>query len=236
MFFLGSCKHQQQKTAQEIIDESIVFYGGDRWNELHLDFQFRKHQYSLYRTKKGTVYTRTTLEEPILKDSLFSSGRFIRYQDGAIVSLSDSLQQVYSESVNSVLYFFQIPKVLNDKAVLKSRLADQEIEGKHYHSIKISFQKEGGGTDFEDEFRYWIDTETAAIDYLAYNYLTNGGGTRFRKVNKRIEKNGMRFQDYLNYKPLDKKTPLDSLPTLFELEQLIQLSIIENKTIRFRDY
>lgn len=235
MFFLGSCTPLKKETAQEIIDKSIAFYGGDQWNTIHLGFRFRKHQYSLYRKKHAFVYTRTTLEKPIVKDSLFSSGRFIRYQDGALVSLSDSLQKVYSESVNSVLYFFQIPKVLNDKAVIKSRLADQEIAGKNYHSIQVTFQQEGGGTDFEDEFRYWIDTETAAIDYLAYTYLTDGGGTRFRKVNKRIEKQGIRFQDYINYKPLDKNTPLDSLPKLFELNQLIELSIIENDRIRFFD-
>jgi hypothetical protein len=90
----------------------------------------------------------------------------------------------------------------------------------------------GGGEDFQDEYRYWIDPESGHIDYLAYNYRTDGGGTRFRKAKNRRKKEGFVFQDYTNFKPEKKFTPLDSLPFLFEMGKLIEVSQIENENIQ----
>ena len=66
----------------------------------------------------------------------------------------------------------------------------------------------GGGEDFQDEYRYWIDPESGHIDYLAYNYHTDGGGTRFRKAKNRRKKEGFVFQDYINFKPEKKNYSL----------------------------
>ena len=99
-------------------------------------------------------------------------------------------------------------------------------------TIKITFNQEGGGEDFQDEYRYWISQEDHKIAYLAYNYLTDGGGTRFRKVQNAREINGIGIQDYVNYKPYQKFISLDSLPQLFEKDSLIEVSLIENKNIK----
>lgn len=232
VLFFWNCNSPKPLTAQEIVDNSRSFYGGSLWDNTHLEFQFRKHRYTLFRKANQTVYTRSTLTAPKVVDSLFGSGLFRRSVANQAVALSDSLQEVYSESVNSVLYFFQIPRVLNDDAVIKERLADIQLQGKKYHTLKITFRQHGGGNDFEDEFRYWINTKSFAVDYLAYNYITDGGGVRFRSVSERFEKYGMRFQNYINYKPLQKDTPLDSLPGLFTAKQLIEVSQIDNLQIK----
>ncbi len=232
VLFFWNCNPPKPFTAQEIVNKSYSFYGGSLWDNIHLQFQFRKHRYTLFRKANQTVYTRSTIATPTVVDSLFGSGSFRRSEGDQAVALSDSLQSVYSESVNSVLYFFQIPRVLNDAAVVKQRLADIELKGKKYHTLKITFRQQAGGTDFEDEFRYWIDAESFAVDYLAYNYITDGGGIRFRSVSERFEKFGMRFQNYTNYKPLLKDTPLDSLPRLFTRKQLIAVSQINNLQIK----
>jgi hypothetical protein len=106
------------------------------------------------------------------------------------------------------------------------------VNDKSYWSIKVTFQKDGGGEDFQDEYRYWINQETYEVDFLAYNYQTDGGGTRFRKAINRREIDGFLFQDYENYKPSKKFEPLDSLPVLFEQGYLKQVSLIRNKNIR----
>ena len=136
------------------------------------------------------------------------------------------------EAVNSVLYFFQLPLGLNDQAVQKQYVGDDEIKGKKYHIVKVTFQQEGGGTDFQDEYLYWINQEDFYIDYLAYNYVVNGGGVRFREaINRRIVSD-MVFQDYINYKPADKTTPLTSLSGLFEEGKLKELSRIISEDIK----
>ena len=67
---------------------------------------------------------------------------------------------------------------------------------------------------------------------MAYNYLTDGGGTRFRKAKNIRENNGFIFQDYTNLRPVKKITSLDSLPILYEKGKLILVSEIENKNIK----
>ena len=227
---LMSCSTSPEKSsAQKIIDSTIAAYGGKAWEDLHLKFKFRNHNYHLYRNQGQFRYVRKALDSaaPYI-DSLWSDGRFTRHQNKVVVQLIDSLKKVYSSSVNSVLYFIQIPYVLNDAAVIKTQLPDQLINGKVYHSIKITFQQKGGGKDFEDEFRYWIDPKTFSIDYLAYNYLTDGGGTRFRVAYNQRDIGPIRVQDYRNLKPEKTFTPLDSLPKLFDRGKLQQLSVIEN--------
>ena len=217
--------------AQAIIDNSIQFYGQERWDHTHISFQFREYSYSLFKKGTSTIYTRKKEQQV---DSLIGFKRLVRYQDAQPIKLSDSLQNIYSSSVNSVLYFFQIPRILNDPAVIKTRLADMMIQGRKYHALKITFQPDGGGTDYQDEFRYWIDAKTFAIDFMAYKYLTDGGGIRFRKATNRRTIGESVFQDYDNFKPTSKVVSLDDLPRLYEQGKLIKVSTIANTSIAFR--
>ena len=72
---------------------------------------------------------------------------------------------------------------------------------------------------------------TFEIDYLAYNYITDGGGVRFRSAINKRRVNGLLVQDYINYAPLNKKMPLSNLITEFEKGTLIELSRIINSDI-----
>ena len=157
-----------------------------------------------------------------------------RFENDNLVVLQDSIRKLYSNSLNSVMYFFQLPRPFQDPAVNIELLNSVEIEGHFYWTLKITFDQEGGGDDFQDEFRYWISEKNYQIDYLAYNYLTDGGGTRFRKSKNLRKQQGFLFQDYINYKPEVKFQPLDSLPSFFEQGKLIELSQIENKNIKVK--
>jgi hypothetical protein len=129
------------------------------------------------------------------------------------------------------MYFFQLPKPLQDSSVIKVLMSSIEINGYSYWTIKVTFKEEGGGEDYQDEYRYWINQNNYEIDFLAYNYQSDGGGTRFRRAINKRKINGMFFQDYENYKPFQIFEQLDNLPKLFEQGNLELISLIENKNI-----
>ena len=119
-----------------------------------------------------------------------------------VLSIKDSA--AYANSVNSVIYFALLPYFLNDPAVIKTYLGTEVIGEKEYERVMVTFQQEGGGKDFEDEFIYWFDGDTYHLDFLAYNYITDGGGARFREAFNARQINGVRFVNYTNYKPIIK--------------------------------
>jgi len=229
--FLLSCSSEYLKEKQ-IIEKSVEAYG---WNqkEFSIVFDFRDYKYKLTHKPDFFSYQRSTVKKGVLvRDVMTSNSKLKRYLDEIPFILSDSLTDIYSNSLNSVMYFFQLPRPLNDPAVIANYNGETTISNKVYWTLKVKFQEKDGGKDFQDEFRYWIDPKSGYIDYLAYSYLTDGGGTRFRKAKNLRENNGFIFQDYTNFRPVKKFTPLDSLPILYEKGKLILVSEIENKNIK----
>lgn len=229
---LCHCNQDSEPKVDQIIEKSILSHGVNQFKNIHLTFDFRDYSYSLKKDKTKTVYSRSTQREnTIIKDVLINSKVLKRTINTVPEILSDSLKKMYSESLNSVMYFFQLPHVLNDNAVIKKYLGSTSIKGEPYHCVKITFSEDDGGIDFQDQFHYWIHQSKFTIDYFAYNYQSSGGGTRFREAINRRMINGILFQDYNNFKPKQRFITLDSLPHLFENGQLLKVSIIENKNI-----
>tara|TARA_B000000532_G_scaffold96530_1_gene77392 strand:+ start:402 stop:1133 length:732 start_codon:yes stop_codon:yes gene_type:complete len=229
---LVSCSNSSHISTSQIINKSIKAHGWDQ-DDFSIVFDFRDYQYELKRKNKFYSFQRTTKKEGnVVKDLMSSKKKLKRFINDKSVELSDSMTNVFSNSLNSVMYFFQLPRPLKDQAVITKYLGMAKIFNEKYWTIKVTFKENGGGKDYQDEFRYWININNGQIDYLAYNYLTEGGGTRFRQaVNKQLNQ-GFIFQDYINFKPNVKFVSLDSLPILFEAGNLIKVSNIKNKNIR----
>lgn len=228
-----ACQFEDKTTADQWIENSIAAHGLDQWDGQTIAFSFRDHSYTLWRQGGQYEYTRFKLEgRKASLDRLNSSGDFSRTINDRPVKVVDSMRFKYSESINSVGYFFALPLPLMDKAVIREKGKKISIGDQSYQTIHIRFNQEGGGPDYEDEFRYWFNTETKTLDFLAYKYATDGGGVRFREATKRTEVSGMIFQDYKNFKPESKDTPLDSLPQLWNSGELKLLSEIENEAIQ----
>ena len=229
---LVSCSNSSRISTSQIINKSIKAHGWDQ-DDFSIVFDFRDYQYELKRKNKFYSFQRTTKKEGnVIKDLMSSKKKLKRFINDKSVELSDSMTNVFSNSLNSVMYFFQLPRPLKDQAVITKYLGLAKIFNEKYWTIKVTFKENGGGKDYQDEFRYWININNGQIDYLAYNYLTEGGGTRFRQaVNKQLNQ-GFIFQDYINLKPNEKFVSLDSLPILFEAGNLIKVSNIKNKNIR----
>lgn len=227
-----SCTPIKKPTAEEIIKQSIDVYG---WNqkEYRLVFDFRDYEYELIRKPSFYSYQRSTVKKVgRIRDLMNSNNSLKRYIDDEQIHLDDSIAKLYTNSLNSVLYFFQLPRPLLDPAVMASNIGKTRIENKDYWTLKVTFKEAGGGEDYQDKYRYWIDSKTYQIKYLAYNYLTDGGGTRFRVAKNFRRLGGFLFQDYTNFKPKKKFVSLDSLPKLYVRGKLEVVSQIENQNIR----
>ncbi len=224
------------KDAQFIVDQSIKAHGFEDLKGKHIQFEFRDYAYEIKRGSFGYEYTRKRTIIDSLQNSqevrdVILNGGFARTINDEIVELADSISAKYFRSVNSVAYFFQLPYGLNDSAVKKEYLGVVNLENQPYYALKVSFKEDGGGEDFEDEFRYYFHLNTFKLGYLSYRYFTDGGGVRFRKVIEEKNVNSMFFLDFENYKA-PKAADLDSLPYYFHAQKLSLLSRIENENIQ----
>ena len=229
---LIACKPSEQKlTAQEIIDKTILFSGADKVANSKITFKFRENSYTAVRKKGIFKLFRTYRKDSlIIKDVLKNNG-YKRSINAKLVNVADSMIAKYRNSINSVHYFSVLPFGLNAAAVNKKLLKSATLKGKEYYKIEVTFSKEGGGDDFDDVFIYWIGKEDFLVDYLAYSYHTNGGGKRFRVLKEQCIKNGIRFVDYHNYKPLNESVSLADIDQAFESNGLIKVSEIILKDI-----
>ncbi|WP_228527691.1 DUF6503 family protein [Pararhodonellum marinum] len=239
--FLSSCFFsacRSRTSADNIIDRSIEAHGGTLYEKAHVSFDFRKIHYTMHKNANQFEYSREFYADSLgqVKDVLNNRG-FTRQINGEVVNVTAEREKAFSNSVNSVAYFAYVPYGLNDKAVRKTQLPDSNLNGNTYHLIHVTFLEEGGGEDFEDEFLYWIDQESFQIKFMAYSYITDGGGVRFRKAVKEHWVDGILFLDYENYMPTDPKTKLDEMQALYEEGALEMLSEIrlENIQVHFED-
>lgn len=215
-------------TAQEIIDNAIDVAGGDIISNASIHFKFREYYYRATRENGLRTFERCTDAAcEAQRDVIKRNGDFVRFRESIKQNIPDSMSTKYASSVNSVHYFSVLPYGLNDKAVLKTYDGETIIHKEPYYKIKVTFKQDGGGEDFQDEYMYWIHKKTYTVDYLAYNYKVNEGGTRFRAAYNERVINGVRIVDYKNYKPEEQFPPLTELGSLYENEKLELLSKIE---------
>ncbi len=231
VFFSSFTLLSIQFSAQEIVDRTIEKAGGSRYDNAIIDFTFRGKRYRSKRNEGIYELERFANSPKGLIHDMISNSGFKRTIENCPVKVADSLITRISDGVNSVHYFANLPYGLNAPAVNKELVGESIIREKPYYKIKVTFDQDGGGTDFEDEFMYWIHKEDFTIDYLAYKYEVNGGGIRFREAYNPRVVNGIRFIDYNNYKTDNLKTPLNTLDELFEKKKLKLLSKIELKDI-----
>lgn len=226
-----SCK--QRTEAEKIVDAAIEAHGGNTYEQVKIDFDFRNIHYTIFKSPNAYEYIREFSDSTgLVKDVLNNSG-FVRTVNGVkIDTLTEERVGAFSRSVNSVAYFAFLPYGLNDPAAVKTLVGETEIKGKKYDLIRVTFQAEGGGDHYEDEFLYWFGKEDHLMHYMAYLYFTDGGGVRLREVSGVQEVGGIRFQNYLNYKPAVKETPLDQMQELYEAGSLEKLSEINLENIR----
>jgi len=221
-----------QADATAIILTTIEKAGGEHFEQSTIHFGFRDIHYTAKRNGGLFEISRTFTDgaNNVIHDCLDNLG-FQRTINGVAAEMPDSLIRAFSNSVNSVHYFAQLPYGLDSPAAHHKLLDTVEVAGKPYFKIEVTFDEEGGGEDHEDVFLYWIHKDDFTVDYLAYSFHTDGGGMRFREaINPRVI-GGIRWVDYRNFKPVDTGTDFYQLDSLFASGALKLLSLIELKNI-----
>jgi hypothetical protein len=239
LFILGccmlSCKDSVPTplTAQQIVDRSIAVSGGGKlYATTDKSFRFRDREYVLEGQGNGQLLKRIFFKDSSKIIDIRSRKGFERFVDGNLAQIPDSLANAYSNSVNSVHYFAYLPYGLNDRAVNKEFLGEGTIKEKAYYMVRVTFDREGGGSDFEDTYLYWFNKSDFKLAYLAYDFHVNGGGIRFREAYNERYVGGIRFVDYNNYKPKEEGATLDSIGKWFNSGKLELLSKIILEDIR----
>ncbi|MGB5822293.1 MAG: DUF6503 family protein [Saonia sp.] len=224
LFSVVCCKEKKavELSAQDIVDRAIVVSGGNLYRKSKISFKFRDRTYKSENSHGQKILQRITQNDSVTIVDIKTNAGFQRFVNDSLLLISDSLSTVYGNSVNSVHYFVNLPYGLNDKAVNKELLGETKMNNIDYYKIKVTFDQEGGGNDFEDTYVYWFNKETFKPDYLAYVFHVNGGGIRFRKAYNERYINGIRFVDYKNYKSKDKNAPILFIDSLY-LEGKLQL-------------
>lgn len=230
-----SCKQKQapRPSSQHIVDQSIEVSGGKRYTTSHISFDFRKRKYILENVNNRRVLKRILKTDTSEIVDIKTNNDFQRFINGNRAQVHDSMANKFANSVNSVHYFAYLPYGLNDPAVNKEYLGDIHINEKPYHKVKVTFNQENGGDDFEDVFIYWFNSGTFKPDYIAYEFEEDDGsrGLRFRKAYNERTVKGIRFVDYENLKPSEIGQSLCQIDSLFIKGRLKLLSTIELKNI-----
>jgi len=222
----------EEPDANKIIDHAIDKAGGELFLKSTVDFDFRGRHYKSVRDGGSYQYERIFLDSlDTIRDVLDNDG-FERFTNNKITDVADTMAVKYTASVNSVIYFALLPYGLNDAAVIKTYLEESIIKGDSYHKIKVTFQQEGGGEDYQDVFIYWVNQQTFNVDYIAYSYEeADGVGSRFREAYNVRNVNGIRFVDYINYKYEGDEFALADYDKAFGQGALKKLSVIELENV-----
>ncbi len=210
---------------------TVEAHGGVNYDKAHYQFVFRKKTYTFKNGFNEFEYT-VEFEKDGDKyvDKLNNLG-FERKVNGEVIELSAKKKSSAAEGLNSVIYFATLPHKLMDDAVNVMAGDPVTIKEKQYDVLHVTFDQEGGGKDYQDEFIYWVNQDGSTIDFIAYSYDVNGGGVRFREAYNRRKVDGIVFQDYINFKA-DVGTPLTDLPNLWAMGSLKELSRIETEIVK----
>ena len=222
--------------AQAIVDRAIEAHGGDRLDRAVVEFDLRGRHYKATREnglfRYERIYTDSTGRT--IHDVLTNEG-LSREIDGAPVELTEEAYRSAETGVNSTIYFALLPYFLNDPAVQKTYLGRTTVQGEPYHQVGVTFREEGGGRDYQDRFVYWFHEADSTMDYLAYDFHVNGGGTRFRETYNPRRVGGVLFTDHNNYTSdtlsADALRRYGALLDEGGLERISQI-ILENVTVR----
>jgi len=218
---------------QDVVDKAVEVSGTQKMQNATASFSFRKYTYEYKRQNGQFTYTRIgkNRDSSLVRDVYTNTG-FTRHIADTVVPLPEKRKNAYTNSVNSVMYFAFLPLWLKDPSVILEDMGKSNIKGKEYYKVRVTFQQEGGGDDFEDVFLYWFDVEDYSMDYLAYKYFTGKGGMRFREAFNQRTVNGVTIQDYRNLQPKVKDSfPFNQIEEAFANGKLEELSLIELKNM-----
>jgi hypothetical protein len=236
LFFTSCGEKESADPAQRIIDKSIKVHGSKIFDHSSVEFKFREKHYKSSRMDGHYRYERFWDSTGIIIHDELTNTEFTRHVDQTKVILDAKKINAYTNSVNSVFYFFALPFNLNDPSVIKELLGPVTLLDQRYDKIKITFKQNPSDKMIQnDTYVYWINQSSHYIDYIGYNYAEPAErGTRFRQAINRRKFNGLTIQDYINFKPINDSASL-AIPDLDQAwvgNQLKEVSRVINESVK----
>lgn len=228
----ASC--QQGENATEMLDRAYRAHGAGALARASMSFGFRGEQYVATRDRGIFVYERLYEDSAgTVRDFINNDGSY-REVNGRNVSINARTAASILGKINSVVYFASLPFPLRDPAVRSRYLGTTSLDGIAYSKIEVTFVQEGGGPDYQDRFVYWINRRTGHIEFLAYHYLTNETGSRFRRLVNPREVGGFRIVDHVNYRAVPDTIGrnVDRFDELYENGALEVVSEVKHENVR----
>ena len=232
---LGACASSPGADPQAIVDQAIAAHGSERLDRAEVEFDFRDKHFTVTRDDGRFRYERTftdstgaDVRDVLTNDSLY------REVNGERVALSEEERLSVESGVNSVVYFALLPYFLNDPAVQKRYLGEATVKGEPYDKVEVTFRQEGGGQDYQDRYVYWFHQDDHTMDYFAYSFEVDGGGTRFREAVNPRTVGGVRFADYRNGGADTLGTPIERYDEMLAAGEIDPISevVLENIEVR----
>ncbi len=226
-------------SAAAVVDSARAAHGASVLDRAVVTFTFRGDTYRVRQDDGRYHYRRTSTDSlgRTVVEGLTNEGVYRVVEDDT-VSLSASERDAVETTVNSVTYFALLPEPLGDPAVQPTYSGRDTIDGVPYHRVRVTFQREGGGKDWQDVFMYWFRTDTHAMDYLAYAFGQEPDeepGTRFREAYNVRRINDVRMADYHNY-TVDtlSAAQMAQYPDLWARDALQLVSRVELDSVQVR--
>ena len=223
---------QSEYDPQNIIDKTIEKYGGTAYKNSMIEFDFRDRHYKVFRKNGNFLYERFYSDSSGNIHEGFDNKSVFKKINKQKIDLTTKKSNSIKESINSTIYFFTLPYSLNDRAVIKEYLGESNIKNKPFYLIEVTFKQEGGGIDFEDRYVYWINKDNYSMDYFAYYFQVNGGGSRFRMVHNVRRVEGVVFGDQENFTSDEINTNIEGYKQLFENGNLKKVSDINIENVK----
>ncbi|WP_081209212.1 DUF6503 family protein [Salegentibacter sediminis] len=238
LIFFISCEDEEKNQSsqetqkiEEIIEKTIETAGGENYTRATITFNFRDRTYkSMRRGMEFSLERQFAEASDSIRDVVSNSG-FHRYVNDSIRVIPDSLVARFNKEIKTVNYFAHLPYGLDHRGLVKELVGEAQIKGEPYFQLKMLFGQGASGVVGHDEFIYWIHKEDFTLDYLAYKFVEDEDGIRFRAAYNPRSIKGIRFVDYKNYTYHDPDTKLSELDELYEADQLELLSTIETEIL-----
>ena len=199
---------QGDADALALVERLRARHGVEALDRAEVTFSFRGTPFTAWRDGAQFRYARQRVDEAGRRvEEVVDNAGTHRFIDGQKVELTEDEAGRVHTAVNSVVYFALLPYALADPAVRVRALGPDSVAGRAYDRLEATFAQEGGGTDWEDRYVYWIRQPDAGatLDFLAYSYAPTPGdtsrnetGVRFREVIGAQDVGGVRFQNYRN--------------------------------------
>lgn len=220
----------------ETVRSSIQAHGGDLFEAMEARFTFRDAHFTIMREDDAFRYERIYSDDQgAMVREWMTNEETGREVNGEPRTLTTEERQAVETAVHSVVYFSFLPFRLLDDAARHRDLGTAEVEGRTYRKVEVTFDEEGGGADWEDRFVYWFDAESHVLDYMAYRYHRDGGGTRFRRAINRRDVGGLLLQDYENYTAVGELEDVADYDRLLAAGELVPVSLIVLEDVEVRD-